>query len=124
MRAFFAGVLLLVFLAAVVWSATPPFPKPGALVNMPYRAIAAELGAPLNQNPNPDLPELVPSTKSVVWVKPWLLATWKLSISYGYTAFDMDARPDGVSRCLETQWNWVNLMLPCEAVFHARLVSS
>jgi len=120
-RALISGVVFIVVLVALVWSFPPPFPTPGSLLDKSYVAIAAQLGAPADIDQNAKLPSALRSGKSVAWVKGWPFAAWTLQIDYRLTSFGPEARPDSVSRCLESKWSWVNWFLPCEAIFRARI---
>jgi hypothetical protein len=120
-RVLVAAVVVILVLVTLVRSVTPPFPSPGSLLDKSYAAIDAELGAPADIDPNAKWPPKLRSAKSVAWVKPWPLAVWTLQIDYRLTSFGPEARPDSVSRCLESKWSWVNWVLPCEAIFRARV---
>jgi hypothetical protein len=120
-RALVAAVVVILVLVTVVRSVTPPFPSPGSLLDKSYGAIVAELGAPADIDPNAKWSPKLRSGKSVAWVKSWPFAVWTLQIDYRSTSFGPEARPDSVSRCLESKWSWVNWVLPCEAIFRARV---
>jgi hypothetical protein len=120
-RALIIAILVMVTFVILVRSVPAPFPSPSSVLDKSYGAIVAEVGAPADIDPNARWPAAQRLGKSVVWLRPWPLAVWKLQIDYGFTPFGQGARPDGVSRCLESKWTWVNWVLPCEAVFRARI---
>lgn len=116
-RLLVALVLSPLLLVVLIRSVLPPFPDPDSLLDKPYAAILSELGKPGDFDPNAKWPAALNPAKSVAWVKPWLFATWKLQIDYTRTPFSPQAHPDGASRCLESRWEWLSWVLPCDAVF-------
>jgi hypothetical protein len=120
-RILLSVVLLIVLSAVLVYSWPRPFPSPRLVLNRPYEALARDLGAPADFDPNSKWPPPLRSGKSVAWVKPWPLSKWVLQIDYTATPFNPQAHPDGASRCLETKWEWLNWLPPCEAWFRARV---
>jgi hypothetical protein len=115
-------IFLIVFLVVavlVVHNLPSPFPSPRAVLDEAYESLLAELGPPSDLDPNAQLPAQLRSGKSVVWIRPHMLAVWKLQVDYRATRFGPQARPDSVSRSLETKWNWVNFVLPFDSAFRA-----
>jgi hypothetical protein len=119
LRILISLIAFLVVAVLIVHNLPSPFPSPRAVLDETYGSLAAELGQPSDRDPNAQLPAQLRSAKSVVWVKPHMLATWKLQVDYRSTEFGSQARPDSASRSLETKWNWVNFLLPFDSAFRA-----
>ncbi len=122
MRVIISAVLLAALSLILVHHLRAPFPSPHVVLQTPYETLVHELGPPADFDPNSKLPIPIRSAKSVAWIKPRAIAHWTLQIDYRSTAFGPQARPDGVSECLETRWVWIDWLLPCEAICMARVV--
>jgi hypothetical protein len=121
-RLIIALVLFIVLSLMVVHNLPAPFPSPSVVLDTPYGTLLQELGPPADFDPNSKLPMPLRASKSIAWVRPLLIARWTLQVDYRLTPFSPQAPPDGVSRCLTTTWEWVNWLLPCDAVFRARVL--
>jgi len=112
-------IAFLVVVVLIVHNLPSPFPSPRAVLDETYGTLAADLGPPSDLDPNALLPAQLRAGKSVVWIRPHMLAAWKLQVDYRSTQFGPQAHPDSVSRSLETKWNWVNFLLPFDSAFRA-----
>jgi len=121
-RLIIVAALFIVLSLIVVHNLPAPFPSPSVVLDTPYGTLLQELGPPADFDPNSKLPTPLRAGKSVAWVRSRLIARWTLQVDYGLTPFSPLAPPDSVSRCLSTRWEWVNWLLPCDAVFRARVL--
>ena len=119
MRALISLIAFLVVAVLIVHNLPSPFPLPRAVLDETYGALVAELGPPSDLDPNAQLPAQLRPARSVVWIKPHMLAAWKLQVDYRSTQFGPQAHPDSVSRRLESKWNWVDFLLPFDSAFRA-----
>jgi hypothetical protein len=122
-RLLIVAVVLILLSVMVVHNLPAPFPSAQIVLDTPYESLLRELGPPADYDPNSKLPTRIRSIQSVAWIRPRLIAHWTLQVDYRLTPFGPQARPDGVSRCLETKWQWLNWLLPCEAAFRGRVAA-
>jgi hypothetical protein len=109
------------FLAAVsTWLLIPPFPSPSELQDTPLAALTQKFGHPDDSPPMPQFRNL--PVKWFSWRKSRGFAVWTLRVNYR-EPLDPLSPPDGVSRCLETRLELINVLLPCEMMMRGRVLA-
>jgi hypothetical protein len=118
------GRVLIVLAASILVGAVlicvfPAFPPVLSVVDDPYSMLTEKFGASQESAQDTSLPPQLRPKKSVVWRKSRVLAVWELSASYTATPFGPTMAPDSLARCLV--WRGVNLHMPCDYAFRARV---
>jgi hypothetical protein len=114
-----AAVVVSALVLLLVWVLVPPFPRPETLLNSSLPALTKQFG-PAHDSTLP--PISGSSVTSVAWDRPRLVATWTLQAAWMTRhAADAAAQPDSVLRCLRWAPQSLDVRIPCDVSYSARV---
>lgn len=130
----FVALISLMVAAILFVCACPPFPSVGGLIDSSYPVLVTKFGAPSEAPPDLSLPQHLRAGRRYFWRRSRIVAVWTLEVEYPAAPFgpasepyvtypsappDPASRPYFAARGLDTGWNWIDWLLPHEAVARA-----